>query len=312
MYKQVNIIRKDVTSADGTKLYADAVGDPSHPALVFIHGFGAGSAAFSDLFANPEYSKELYLIRYDLRAFGRSGKPTGADVYASKKYAEDFAAVLKAFDAKTPILVGWSMGGTVITDVTAHLPPDTLSGCVTLAGSPFKGPAMQNATTASFSSVMQKAGSDITSMYIVNLAANRLLFLRDGNPSPNFIEETIQANNAGDNFWDENPDVPWETRCRFMGMGAFMPPSLLVRSSMREQDTTKLFELAKQGFPLLFVYGTHDAYMSGEKILETMVRPIFTNLEEKVIENGGHVPFLDRPQEVMDAISKFVKRVLST
>lgn len=42
-----------------------------------------------------------------MRGHGRTGKPDIAEAYSSKKHAEDYAAVVNAFNAKKPILVGW-------------------------------------------------------------------------------------------------------------------------------------------------------------------------------------------------------------
>ena len=48
-----------------------------------------------------------YKIRFDLRGHGRTGKPSVEEDYSSKKHAEDYAAVVKEFSAKKPIIVGW-------------------------------------------------------------------------------------------------------------------------------------------------------------------------------------------------------------
>ena len=46
-------------------------------------------------------------MRFDLRGHGRTGKPDNLEGYSSQKHAEDFAAVVKEFGAKSPIVVGW-------------------------------------------------------------------------------------------------------------------------------------------------------------------------------------------------------------
>ena len=54
---------KMVVSADGTEIYANAVGDPSHPALVFLHGFSTSTLVFDAIFDSPKWSSQLYLVR---------------------------------------------------------------------------------------------------------------------------------------------------------------------------------------------------------------------------------------------------------
>ena len=51
-----------ITSADGTKLYADAVGDPSKPSIVFIHGFALSASVFDSIFLEKSYTKEFYFV----------------------------------------------------------------------------------------------------------------------------------------------------------------------------------------------------------------------------------------------------------
>ena len=53
---------RSVLSADGTKIYADAVGKPANPALIFTAGFGLGVEVFNDIFSDPELSKNFYLV----------------------------------------------------------------------------------------------------------------------------------------------------------------------------------------------------------------------------------------------------------
>jgi pimeloyl-ACP methyl ester carboxylesterase len=53
-----------VTSADGTRIYSEAVGDPTKPAIVFIHGFQLSSVAFDPIFDDPKWTDKLYLVRW--------------------------------------------------------------------------------------------------------------------------------------------------------------------------------------------------------------------------------------------------------
>ncbi|KAL5528092.1 hypothetical protein ACEPAF_7228 [Sanghuangporus sanghuang] len=58
---------------------------------------------------------------------------------------------------------------------------------------------------------------------------------------------------------------------------------------LRQQDNARVFELLKGGFPILLVHGTHDAYVSSEKLVETL-RPEIANLKVKIIEGASHAP----------------------
>ena len=141
------------------------------------------------------------------------------------------------------------------------------------------------------------------------MAATRLLFIKDSNPPEDFASDTIKKNELGNVFDydgnDEDNIVSWETRCMLLGMSVLMSQNTRLLAASHEQDPTKLFELGKQGFPLLLVHGAHDGYMSGKKVFEEL-QPIFTNIKLKMIEKGGsHIVFLENPEEIMDSVLQF-------
>lgn len=55
---------KVVISKDGTEIYADAVGDPTKPALVFIHGFSLSSIVFDSIFDDQLWTDHVYLVSH--------------------------------------------------------------------------------------------------------------------------------------------------------------------------------------------------------------------------------------------------------
>lgn len=52
-----------VTSSDGSKIYADATGDPGKPSIVFLHGLSLSGVIFNHIFANEDYKKNFFLVR---------------------------------------------------------------------------------------------------------------------------------------------------------------------------------------------------------------------------------------------------------
>ena len=51
-----------IASSDGTEIYAEAVGNPSKPHIVFLHGISFSAAVFDNIFLNPEYQANYYLV----------------------------------------------------------------------------------------------------------------------------------------------------------------------------------------------------------------------------------------------------------
>ncbi len=74
---------KFVTSSDGSKIYAEAVGDPTKPALVLVPGYMLSTMVFDKQFEDKELQKELYLVR-GARSYHRahSDKQTDTVRYA--------------------------------------------------------------------------------------------------------------------------------------------------------------------------------------------------------------------------------------
>jgi len=52
-----------VTSADGTKIWAESTGNPAKPAVVFIPGFSCSSLAFDKQWTNSFMKTNLFMVR---------------------------------------------------------------------------------------------------------------------------------------------------------------------------------------------------------------------------------------------------------
>jgi len=52
-----------VTSADGTKIWAESMGNPAKPPVVFIPGFSCSSLAFDKQWTNSFMKANLFMVR---------------------------------------------------------------------------------------------------------------------------------------------------------------------------------------------------------------------------------------------------------
>ncbi|SDZ94165.1 Pimeloyl-ACP methyl ester carboxylesterase [Haloplanus vescus] len=96
--------------ADGVELHVHDIGtgDP----IVFVHGWPLDHRMFESQY--PHLLDEgMRCIGIDLRGFGESDKPYGE--YGYDTFADDVKAVLEAMDLDDVTLVGFSMGGGVVT-----------------------------------------------------------------------------------------------------------------------------------------------------------------------------------------------------
>jgi pimeloyl-ACP methyl ester carboxylesterase len=109
-----------VASFDGTQLAVRASGDPTRPALVFVHGFSLDMTTWH--YQWTALSERFRCVLFDLRAHGRSEKAATGDL-SLQAMAHDLAAVIRSATPDGPVvLVGHSMGGMTILALAESRP----------------------------------------------------------------------------------------------------------------------------------------------------------------------------------------------
>lgn len=91
-------------AVDGGRLHWDAAGEGSD--LVLLHGFSFDSDLWTPQLA--PLSAQRRVLRYDLRGFGVSTKPTGA-----YRHVDDLHVLLTSLGITRPVLLGLSLGANV-------------------------------------------------------------------------------------------------------------------------------------------------------------------------------------------------------
>ncbi|KAL1962667.1 hypothetical protein VTN77DRAFT_9301 [Rasamsonia byssochlamydoides] len=274
--------RRTVISADGTKIWAEAVGNRSNPAVVFLHGFASSCAVFEKQFADALLVRNLYLIRYDLRGHGRSDQPTTPEAYTSAQMAEDLAAVCEAFGVTRPYLAGWSYGALIATDVCAHYRPEFVTGIILLAGIPYKSAHEAVADPWVFELLPRLLSADVDVFF------QACIDLADSCFSPDY-------------------PVSDETKWAWMGVVAAQTPAVRRIMATRTQDEMNLLS-ALHWMPFLVIQGTADRHIRHEK-LEALMRTLFPAVTEyHRLEGVGHACFYEKPEEVDRLIVEFVQR----
>ncbi|KAJ6632466.1 Alpha/Beta hydrolase protein [Mycena sp. CBHHK59/15] len=277
-----------VKSADGTSIYAEAVGDPSKPAVVFIHGFSMSAMAFDAIFSDPEWIARVYVVgavRYDVRGHGRSDKPVDEAAWESQRLAEDFDAVVDAFKLNKPFVLGWSLGATFITDVLSFKPPGYLSGIIYTAALPYMGPALAKvgspACLACLPPLTQTA--DVDAYQAAAIA---------------FVELVHTA-------------LPYTLYLACLGNSMVQRREVTVRLLSRTQDPAGLLAAGRDaGLPLLVVHAAKDRIIVREETLSAVEG--WKNMKAVVIDDAEHFIWLDQPKafrkqvlEWIDGISPF-------
>ncbi|KAH9841068.1 Alpha/Beta hydrolase protein [Rhodofomes roseus] len=278
---------KHLRSSDGHAIYAEAIGNLKNPHVILAHGLTLTAAAFNNLFEDQRLLEKVYLVRYDLRGHGRSGMPSNPEGYASSLFADDYAEVLRAFDVKNPIHVGWSYGCTVAADVCTHITPNPIRGLVYLAALPYIGP------------IMGRVGTPTV-----------LGFL------PGLMNETDVALSCrtkvefAESVFTHPERVDFDLKASWIGQGALQPPSVTKLIATRAQDPQKLLEAGQNGLPMLVLNGTADKQVQGDVVVQEM-KPYFKDMDVVMVEGGSHALFYEYQKETVDALLKFVERVVA-
>lgn len=110
-----------VDSKDGVKVayITKGVGEP---ALIFVHGWSCDKSYWENQL--DEFAKSYKVVAVDLAGHGESG--LNREDYTMEKFGEDVAAVVNQLKLNKVVLVGHSMGGTVIVEAAKILKEKTI------------------------------------------------------------------------------------------------------------------------------------------------------------------------------------------
>ncbi|KAJ7688999.1 alpha beta-hydrolase [Mycena rosella] len=272
---------RNLKSADGTDIYAEALGDSYKPAVVFIHGFSMSSMAFDAIFSDPKWIASVYLVRYDVRGHGRSGKPVAEAAWESKRLAEDFDAVVEAFQLHRPFVMGWSLGATYITDILSFKPPTYIAGIIYVAALPYMGPTLA------------KVG---TPACLVNLG-------------PLMQTTNVDEYQAAAIAFAEltHASLPYTYYLACLGNSMIQRREVTVRLLSRTQDPAGLLKAGRySGLPMLAIHGAKDRIINREEVLNAVEG--WKNLSKVDIDDAEHFIWISQPgkfrQEVLDWVAR--------
>ncbi|KAL0066388.1 hypothetical protein AAF712_006647 [Marasmius tenuissimus] len=267
-------------SKDQTEIFAEARGDASKPAVVFIHGFSMSLIVWDTIFDDAKWVEQFYLVRYDVRGHGHSGKPTDDASWASERLAEDFFAVAEHYKLAKPFVVGWSLGGTYITDILAAKPPTYLSGIVYINAVPAMGAIMASCGTAQVLATLPSL------MQFENVNAFQENAIR-------FVS-LIAAR------------MPYRLHLACLGGFLAQPRAVTIALLSRTHDTNGLLKAGKEAnLPLLVIIGEKDEAINWEGTMSAVEG--WKDLKVVRYADGDHMPWLAHPNQLRDEISDWIK-----
>ncbi|KDQ07314.1 hypothetical protein BOTBODRAFT_60082 [Botryobasidium botryosum FD-172 SS1] len=272
------LLAVDVYSKDGTRLYAEARGDPSKTHLVLTHGFMSSTHVFDVVFDSEEYLDKFYMVRYDMRGYGWSDKPNHVKDYESIRFAEDFQAVTQVFNVSRPFVMTWTV---VLADIYEHLGHGTIAGAINLAGVPT---------------------SELATKYTAKPLLDRFPAIMQNN-NVTLANENLVAF-AATLFYDR-PRMPQQLQAMVVGFAAYMPQHVKELVITRKQNITRLFT---EGRDLPYIYFAPEFDMSVKSAeVAKFLAPHFNNFKTVKVPKCGHLPQWEQFDLVKDEVFAFVR-----
>ena len=109
-----------VVTVEGRRTVVATAGRSSDPALVLIHGFGGSTFGWRHVM-EPLAASGWYVVALDLPGFGLAEKGWGG-AYDHASHARFVLAVMDQMQINQAVLAGHSMGGNVVSWITALAP----------------------------------------------------------------------------------------------------------------------------------------------------------------------------------------------
>ncbi|MBB5609588.1 MULTISPECIES: alpha/beta fold hydrolase [unclassified Janthinobacterium] len=266
-----------VTSPDGVTIAVQESGDPSGPAIVFIHGLLGSRLNWEKQTGSAELQR-YRMISYDMRGHGLSGKPDDAAAYRDgRRYADDLATVLKASHAQRPVLVGWSLGGIVISSYLAAYGDTAISGAIYVDGVIELNPALITPHPPVYAGL---ASDDLKT----HLDALRTFLALCFHTQPDSATFERLLSNAAMASWTMTRTIPSMTAAVTDG-------------------------LPKARVPVLMLYGSQDALLQVQPSL-ARARQLNPRIQSMLYEDSGHAPFLEEAQRFNRDLADFVEQAL--
>ncbi|MFM2087719.1 MAG: hypothetical protein RLZZ237_2588 [Pseudomonadota bacterium] len=267
-----------VTSPDGVTIAVQESGDPSGPSIVFIHGLLGSRLNWEKQTGSAELQR-YRMITYDMRGHGLSGKPEDAAAYRDgRRYADDLATVLKASRAQRPVLVGWSLGGIVISSYLAAYGDTAISGAIYVDGVIELNPALITPHPPVYAGL---ASDDLKT----HLDALRTFLALCFHTQPDSATFERLLSNAAMASWTMTRTIPSMTAAVTDG-------------------------LPKARVPVLMLYGSQDALLQVQPSI-ARARQLNPRIQTMLYEDSGHAPFLEEAQRFNRDLADFVEQALT-
>lgn len=245
--------------------------------ILMVHGFGANKDNW--LRFAKHFTQRYHVIALDLPGFGESSKPEAS--YDVGTQVERLAAFTKALGIEKLHLIGNSMGGHISALYAARHPEQVLSVAL-----------------------LDNAG--------VTAPNKSELFeiLQRGEPNPLVVKSPEDFSRLVSFVFVEPPPLP-DTLNRYLAERAIANSAHYdkIFKQLMERYIPLEPELPKIQAPTLLLWGDKDRVLDVSSI--EVMQPLLKKPSVVIMQNTGHAPMIERPEETAKHYQAFLDSVKS-
>lgn len=235
--------------------------------VVLIHGLGASAERWKSVI--PRLGRKYRVIAPDLLGFGHSDKPLVE--YTPEFFAEFLFNFLKTVDVKMPFIIGSSLGGRIAVEYALRYGQYIEKIILVSPAGSIKHP------TPALVSYIKAA---LYPSYEGVKTAFELMANKGEKISQNIINDFI-----------ERMQIP-NAKMAFMSTLQSL-----------EEDKTNTVRFAQIFNPTLIIWGENDSVIPINYAVD--FTSTIKNCKYHVIKNGGHVPYVENPEEFTKIVLNF-------
>jgi pimeloyl-ACP methyl ester carboxylesterase len=125
-------MRHATVQLNGIELHLRAMGEPSAPLVLFLHGFPEFSGAWDEVL--PAFAGSFHAVAPDQRGYARSSKPEGVEAYRIKHLVRDILALGDHLSPDRPFVLVAHDWGASVGYATAIAAPKRIAKLVVING----------------------------------------------------------------------------------------------------------------------------------------------------------------------------------
>jgi non-heme chloroperoxidase len=241
-------------------------GNPNGVAVIFLHGYTDSWHSFEKVMSYLPASIHVYSI--SLRGHGNSSKPERG--YHPDDFAKDIADFIQQLDIKNPVLLGHSMGSSVVQSFISKYPL-TASGII-LAGAfaDYDNPELKD-----FKQKIDRLSDPVDSIFAAEFQKSTAYRPVSGAMMKLFIEESMKL-----------PAYVWKG----------------VAAGWSSSGYTS--QLTNYKSPALLIWGNKDNFISKKE--QEKLQLCLLNSTLKIYEETGHAIHWEQPERFAKDVVAFV------